>query len=253
MVSYGISIFILHLLRNNNISLWLWSSLQIHVGKGIWSQNLQHSAGVKPQTTQRIYLIIFRGEKGRGRLSVFTTCLVSSLGNQLCLQSVFSCLLQNCEDSWGQRLWQHSCFTCCSLEFLSYFLSIFLIFFPVVIMCASGDTIRNIMLAAHRQGMTNGDYAFFNIELFNSSSYGNVFLAQVCCKVFCKHGSIFRFVSLKTRSTKSQKTPLSLPVVAVIFHLSYGVAGNKTDLVAIIATGWATRCQICYRDYFLGK
>ncbi|NXU51979.1 ANPRC protein, partial [Turnix velox] len=43
----------------------------------------------------------------------------------------------------------------------------------VIIMCASGDTIRNIMLAAHRQGMTNGDYAFFNIELFNSSSYGN--------------------------------------------------------------------------------
>ncbi|XP_075443839.1 atrial natriuretic peptide receptor 3 isoform X2 [Ascaphus truei] len=43
----------------------------------------------------------------------------------------------------------------------------------VVIMCASGDTVRNIMLAAHRQGMTNGDYAFFNIELFNSSIYGN--------------------------------------------------------------------------------
>ncbi|XP_048358668.1 atrial natriuretic peptide receptor 3 isoform X2 [Sphaerodactylus townsendi] len=43
----------------------------------------------------------------------------------------------------------------------------------VVIMCASSDSIRNIMLAAHRQGMTNGDYAFFNIELFNSSSYGN--------------------------------------------------------------------------------
>uniref|UniRef100_A0A8D0DSH5 Natriuretic peptide receptor 3 n=1 Tax=Salvator merianae TaxID=96440 RepID=A0A8D0DSH5_SALMN len=43
----------------------------------------------------------------------------------------------------------------------------------VVIMCASSNAIRNIMLAAHRQGMTNGDYAFFNIELFNSSSYGN--------------------------------------------------------------------------------
>ncbi|KAJ6656114.1 hypothetical protein lerEdw1_004165 [Lerista edwardsae] len=43
----------------------------------------------------------------------------------------------------------------------------------VVIMCASSDTIRNIMLAAHRQGLTSGDYAFFNIELFNSSSYGN--------------------------------------------------------------------------------
>ncbi|XP_026571348.1 atrial natriuretic peptide receptor 3 isoform X1 [Pseudonaja textilis] len=43
----------------------------------------------------------------------------------------------------------------------------------VVIMCASSDAIRNIMLAAHRQGMTSGDHAFFNIELFNSSSYGN--------------------------------------------------------------------------------
>nr|AAI70137.1 Natriuretic peptide receptor type C NPR-C [Xenopus laevis] len=43
----------------------------------------------------------------------------------------------------------------------------------VVIMCASSDTVRNIMLAAHRQGMTNGDYVFFNIELFNSSTYGN--------------------------------------------------------------------------------
>ncbi|KAG8131196.1 putative Atrial natriuretic peptide receptor 3 protein [Naja naja] len=45
--------------------------------------------------------------------------------------------------------------------------------FPVVIMCASSDAIRNIMLAVHRQGMTSGDHAFFNIELFNSSSYGN--------------------------------------------------------------------------------
>uniref|UniRef100_A0A8C5SS41 Natriuretic peptide receptor 3 n=1 Tax=Laticauda laticaudata TaxID=8630 RepID=A0A8C5SS41_LATLA len=40
-------------------------------------------------------------------------------------------------------------------------------------MCASSDAIRNIMLAVHRQGMTSGDHAFFNIELFNSSSYGN--------------------------------------------------------------------------------
>uniref|UniRef100_A0A8C5LQI0 Natriuretic peptide receptor 3 n=1 Tax=Leptobrachium leishanense TaxID=445787 RepID=A0A8C5LQI0_9ANUR len=43
----------------------------------------------------------------------------------------------------------------------------------VVIMCASSDTVRNIMLAAHRQGMTNCEYVFFNIELFNSSTYGN--------------------------------------------------------------------------------
>ncbi|XP_053304124.1 atrial natriuretic peptide receptor 3 [Spea bombifrons] len=43
----------------------------------------------------------------------------------------------------------------------------------VVIMCARGDTVRNIMLAAHRQGMTSCNYVYFNIELFNSSTYGN--------------------------------------------------------------------------------
>ncbi|XP_039614417.1 atrial natriuretic peptide receptor 3 isoform X1 [Polypterus senegalus] len=43
----------------------------------------------------------------------------------------------------------------------------------VVVMCATSNIIREIMLAAHRWRMTNGDYAFFNIELFNSTSYGN--------------------------------------------------------------------------------
>ena len=43
---------------------------------------------------------------------------------------------------------------------------------PVIIMCAGADIIRDIMLAAHRRRLTNGSYIFFNIELFNSSSYG---------------------------------------------------------------------------------
>lgn len=43
----------------------------------------------------------------------------------------------------------------------------------VVIMCAEADHIREIMLAAHRRRLTNGSYIFFNIDLFNSSSYGN--------------------------------------------------------------------------------
>ncbi|KAI1905218.1 hypothetical protein AGOR_G00013860 [Albula goreensis] len=43
----------------------------------------------------------------------------------------------------------------------------------VIIMCAAADIIRDIMLAAHRRRLTNGSYIFFNIELFNSSSYGN--------------------------------------------------------------------------------
>ncbi|XP_054880822.1 atrial natriuretic peptide receptor 3 isoform X2 [Poeciliopsis prolifica] len=43
----------------------------------------------------------------------------------------------------------------------------------VVIMCAGADRIREIMLAAHKQQLTNGSYMFFNVDLFNASSYGN--------------------------------------------------------------------------------
>ncbi|CAG5917722.1 unnamed protein product [Menidia menidia] len=43
----------------------------------------------------------------------------------------------------------------------------------VVIMCIGADKIREIMLAAHRQHLTRGNNIFFNVELFNSSSYGN--------------------------------------------------------------------------------
>ncbi|KAM3610908.1 uncharacterized protein V6R79_010497 [Siganus canaliculatus] len=43
----------------------------------------------------------------------------------------------------------------------------------VVIMCMEADQIREIMLAAHRQGLTDGNHVFFNVELFNDTSYGN--------------------------------------------------------------------------------
>ncbi|XP_068594654.1 atrial natriuretic peptide receptor 3 [Brachionichthys hirsutus] len=43
----------------------------------------------------------------------------------------------------------------------------------VMIMCMGADRIREMMLAAHRRQMTNGDFMFFNVDLFNASSYGN--------------------------------------------------------------------------------
>uniref|UniRef100_A0A096MDR8 Natriuretic peptide receptor 3 n=1 Tax=Poecilia formosa TaxID=48698 RepID=A0A096MDR8_POEFO len=43
----------------------------------------------------------------------------------------------------------------------------------LVIICAGADRIREIMLAAHKQQLTNGSYMFFNVDLFNASSYGN--------------------------------------------------------------------------------
>ncbi|XP_052448407.1 atrial natriuretic peptide receptor 3-like isoform X2 [Carassius gibelio] len=43
----------------------------------------------------------------------------------------------------------------------------------VVIMCAKADTVRDLMLAAHRRKLTSDSHIFFNIELFNSSSYGD--------------------------------------------------------------------------------
>ena len=43
----------------------------------------------------------------------------------------------------------------------------FLLFFLVIIMCASPSTIREIMLAADELNMVNsGEYVFFNIEIF---------------------------------------------------------------------------------------
>ncbi|KAM9392180.1 atrial natriuretic peptide receptor 3 [Pholidichthys leucotaenia] len=43
----------------------------------------------------------------------------------------------------------------------------------VVIMCMEADKIRDVMLAAHRRKLTSGNRMFFNIELFNASSFGN--------------------------------------------------------------------------------
>ncbi|XP_066511054.1 atrial natriuretic peptide receptor 3-like isoform X2 [Hoplias malabaricus] len=43
----------------------------------------------------------------------------------------------------------------------------------VVIMCLQADTVREVMLMAHSQRLTTSDRLFFNIELFNSTSYGD--------------------------------------------------------------------------------
>ncbi|XP_036454890.1 atrial natriuretic peptide receptor 3 isoform X1 [Colossoma macropomum] len=45
--------------------------------------------------------------------------------------------------------------------------------YQVVIMCLHADVVRDVMLKAHRRGLTNSNRLFFNIELFNSSSYGD--------------------------------------------------------------------------------
>lgn len=42
----------------------------------------------------------------------------------------------------------------------------------MIIMCTHTDVVREIMLKAHRKRLTTSNRLFFNIELFNSSSYG---------------------------------------------------------------------------------
>lgn len=40
-------------------------------------------------------------------------------------------------------------------------------FFPVFILCAEPEKVRELMLAAHGLGlMERGEYVFFNVELF---------------------------------------------------------------------------------------
>ncbi|XP_077865373.1 atrial natriuretic peptide receptor 1-like [Saccoglossus kowalevskii] len=42
-----------------------------------------------------------------------------------------------------------------------------------IIICASADEVREIMLHAYDHGMTTGEYAFFNIELYRDPKYGD--------------------------------------------------------------------------------
>lgn len=47
-------------------------------------------------------------------------------------------------------------------------------FSAVVIMCMGAENIRELMLAAHARQLTGGSHMFFNVDLFNASSYGKV-------------------------------------------------------------------------------
>lgn len=61
---------------------------------------------------------------------------------------------------------KHNCLFLCHLS-------------AVVIMCMGADRIREIMLAAHRQQLTSGNHMFFNVDLFNASSYGKFDIFQM--------------------------------------------------------------------------
>ena len=39
--------------------------------------------------------------------------------------------------------------------------------FSVVVLCASADSVREIMIKAHELNFDNGEYVFFNIDLFS--------------------------------------------------------------------------------------
>ena len=40
----------------------------------------------------------------------------------------------------------------------------------VIVMCASPDSVREIMIMAHRLNFDNGEYVFINIDLFGRSA-----------------------------------------------------------------------------------
>uniref|UniRef100_A0A3Q3BUI2 Natriuretic peptide receptor 3 n=1 Tax=Haplochromis burtoni TaxID=8153 RepID=A0A3Q3BUI2_HAPBU len=65
----------------------------------------------------------------------------------------------------------------------------------VVIMCMGAEKIREIMLAAHKRQMTTGKCIFFNVELFNASSYGKLTSITLNPKLKKKTQSLHEFVS----------------------------------------------------------
>lgn len=43
----------------------------------------------------------------------------------------------------------------------------------MILILASGDHVRDLMLHAYDHGMTNGEFVFLTIELFRSSAWGS--------------------------------------------------------------------------------
>ena len=59
----------------------------------------------------------------------------------------------------------------CTLRRASIAYSCYRDCFPVVMLCGVSSMIRDFMLAAHRHGMTDGDYVFISIDLLPSANY----------------------------------------------------------------------------------
>lgn len=93
-------------------------------------------------------------------------------------------------------------------------------FSAVVILCMGADKIRQIMLAAHSRKLTNGSHMFFNVELFNASSYGK--LTSLC---FTNHSNITNITGLLPISS----VLLSLSAVKRYTFLFSGLHSDKSQ------------------------
>lgn len=51
--------------------------------------------------------------------------------------------------------------------FVTMFQSLVFVNVSVVVLCASPDSVREIMIKAHELNFDNGEYVFFNIDLFS--------------------------------------------------------------------------------------
>jgi len=45
--------------------------------------------------------------------------------------------------------------------------TVLFVYISVVVLCASADSVRKIMIKAHELNFDNGEYVFFNIDLFS--------------------------------------------------------------------------------------
>lgn len=57
-----------------------------------------------------------------------------------------------------------------------------LYFFTVVILSVRGRLVRKFMLAAHALGMTEGDYIFLDVEIFQVIHWKNIYLYRSIVK-----------------------------------------------------------------------
>lgn len=96
------------------------------------------------------------------------------------------------------------------------------------------------MLAAHKRQLTSGDYMFFNVDLFNASSYGKVNVIQL---MYLPTGSTITAKHLCLYLTYERTIPLHHERGHNYAFIEKGISRRIKGLTVSLMSPWPVQCQ----------